>query len=146
MRKHNRPTRPAFAQAQGTTARERWHEWIVTLLANGVQQTRVATPFYDSERRQLRVGKILVKRFTQASDAQEILLMVFQEESWCRCIDDPLPVKDGQEVKQRLRTAVTNLNRRQWVPLLRFRVMNRGTGVAWEFLADNNGEAALRVD
>jgi len=139
---HHQATRAATAAA--TAATDPWLEWVKTVLANSTQQPTATTPFYDRELRELRVGPILVKRFTQASDAQEILLLVFQEENWGRCIDDPLPVKDEQEAKQRLRAAVYNLNRRQRVPLLHFRVIWRGTGVAWEFREAVRGVGACR--
>jgi hypothetical protein len=89
-------------------------------------------PCYDAERRELRFEGEVVKCFMQESDAQEVILMAFEEERWPRSIDDPLPVKEGQDRKQRLRMAVANLNRRQRVPLLHFSVVRQGTGVAWE--------------
>ena len=131
---HNHPTSQVTRRAALDAARERWHQYSQTVLVNGVEPD---TPFYDSELRQLWVGRTVVKRFTQASDAQEIILAVFEEENWPRSIDDPLPVKDDQESKQRLRMAVCNLNRRQLVPLLRFQVIQRGTGVAWQFREDS---------
>ena len=129
MSKHRHQATQAATTAADAHATDPWLEWVKTVLANTTQQPTATTPFYDRELRELRVGPILVKRFTQASDAQEILLLVFQEENWGRCIDDPLPVKDEQEAKHRLRAAVYNLNRRQRVPLLPFRVIRRGTGV-----------------
>jgi hypothetical protein len=91
------------------------------------------TPCYDAERREPRVGKRLVKRLTQESDAVEIILLAFQEENWPSILDDPLSGKHGQNAKERLRTVVKNLNRRQREPLLRFRVRRQGAAVAWEF-------------
>jgi hypothetical protein len=93
-------------------------------------------PRYEARLRELRVGEAVVKRFTQKSDGQEIILLAFQEEGWPQVIDDPLMVKDDQEAKQRLRRAVDNLNRRQRVPLLHFHVIRQGTAVAWEFRAE----------
>jgi hypothetical protein len=95
-------------------------------------------PVYNRVRRELRVGAFVVKCFTQGSDAQEVILASFQEQRWSRRIDDPLPGKAGQERKHRLRTAVTNLNRRQRVPTLQFRVIQQGTGVAWEYRQAND--------
>jgi len=91
------------------------------------------TPCYDPERRELRVGDRIVKRVTQASDGQEIILLAFQEENWPGIIDDPLPGKQGQDAKERLRTTVKNLNRRQQERLLCFHVRRQGTAVTWEF-------------
>jgi hypothetical protein len=90
-------------------------------------------PFYDEDLHELRVGDRVVKCFTQESDAQEVIVKAFQEENWCQCIDDPLTGKAGQEPKERLRMAVANLNRRQRMLLLHFRVIRQGTGVGWEF-------------
>lgn len=91
------------------------------------------TPCYDAERRELRVGDRIIKCFTQKSDAQEIILQTFQELNWQPLIDDPLPGKHSQDAKERLRTTVKNLNRRQRLPLLCFRVRRQGTAVLWEF-------------
>lgn len=99
----------------------------------GGQRAPAETPIYDMGRRELRVGTIVVKCFTQRSDAQEIILASFQEENWRRSIDDPLPVKSNQDPRQRLRRAVDNLNRRQRAPLLHFQVIGQGTSVAWTF-------------
>ncbi len=101
------------------------------------------TPCYDEERRVLHVGGVLVKRFTQESDAQEIIVRTFQEDNWSWSIDDPLAGKDEQEPKQRLRMAVTNLNRRQRVSLLRFHVIRQGTGVAWEYRKTSDSRATV---
>lgn len=107
----------------------------------GNRKAEAATPFYDSDLRELRLGTLVVKCFTQASDAQEVIVASFQEERWRRAIDDPLPIKDGQDPKKRLRRAVDNLNRRQRVRSLRFQVVHQGTGIAWRFLEDSDGRA-----
>ena len=89
-------------------------------------------PYYDADRRELRVGKRLVKRLTQTSDAQELILLAFQEEHWPYRIDDPLRIKDERDPKRRLATTVANLNRRQREPLIQFGVTCQGTAVTWE--------------
>jgi hypothetical protein len=106
-------------------------------------EERGGSPFYDPERRELRVGRQVIKRFTQESDAQETIVSAFQEDNWSGCIDDPLPGKEDQDPKQRLRTTVANLNRRQRVPLLHFSVIRQGTGVAWEFRDESDSRATL---
>lgn len=100
-------------------------------------------PSFNATLRELRVGALVVKRFTQQSDAQELIVMAFQEEGWSPAIDDPLTGKVEQDPKQRLRRAVDNLNRRQRVPLLQFRVIYQGTGVAWEFRDGSDGRATI---
>lgn len=106
-----------------------------------VSSIQTNTPCYETRMRELRVGAVIVKRFRQRSDAQEIILLAFQEENWPRCIDDPLSRKVDQDAQERLRRAVDNLNRRQRVPLLHFRVLREGTGVSWEFLEESGATA-----
>lgn len=103
---------------------------------NGRQKKRRISngkPCFEAASRELRFGSMVLKRFQQESDAAEIILLAFEEENWSPRIDDPLPVKDGQEPKQRLRTTITNLNRRLREPLLRFHVLRQATAVSWEF-------------
>lgn len=141
MKKHSHQAPRAAATTPGTAATQDWIKWMRTALANVAKSAPTTMmPFYDSELRELRVATIVVKRFTQASDAQEIILTVLQEQDWCRSIDDPVPVKDDQVAKQRLRMAVANLNRRQRVPLLHFSVIRQGTGVACQFRDDGDGD------
>jgi hypothetical protein len=140
MKKHDNPvlrTSAKLARARRNRPQERGKLFS----AKGRQQATAETLFYDNDRRELRLGTIVVKCFTQGSDAQEIILASFQEENWCRNIDDPLPVKHNQDPPQRLRRAVDNLNRRQRAPLLHFQVIRQGTGVAWTFLEDSDGRA-----
>lgn len=96
MKKHCQQAPRNSATMATTAATEHWMEWMKTALSSSAKPTTTTTPSYDSDLRELRVGSILVKRFTQASDAQEVILAAFQEENWCRCIDDPPPVKDDQ--------------------------------------------------
>lgn len=140
MKKHGSPVLRTSAKPAGAR-RNRSQVGRELASAKARQQARAERPFYDNDRRELRVGTVVVKCFTQRSDAQEIILASFQEENWCRCIDDPLSRKAGQDAKQRLRTAVANLNRRQRVLLLHFEVIRQGTGVAWRLLADSDSRA-----
>jgi hypothetical protein len=78
-----RTPRRASAKTAHTAGKELWQERSKPVLANGSQHTTAITPYYDSERRELRVGTIVLKCFTQGSDAQEIILASFQEENWC---------------------------------------------------------------
>lgn len=140
MKKHSNPV-PRTSAKTAHARRNRPEERRKHFSAKPRQGAPAQTPFYDNDRRELRVGTIAVKCFTQGSDAQEIILASFQEESWCRSIDDPLPVKNNQDPQQRVRRAVDNLNRRQRAPLLHFQVIRQGTGVAWRFLEDSDGSA-----
>jgi hypothetical protein len=133
MRRHAQRGRPASAKTLRTSRRPQPARQLAPISANGREHCSRPTPCYDSARRELRVGDIVVKRFTQRSDAQEMILQAFEEENRCEVIDDPLPGKKGQDARQRLRTAIANLNRRHRAPLLQFRVRRLGTAVAWEF-------------
>jgi hypothetical protein len=133
MRKHGKRGRKASAKTVRSSTAD-------SSRSRG-KPSAASRPCYDRKHRELRVGSIVVKWFTQASDAQEIVLTAFQEQRWPRTIDDPLPGKEGQERKQRLRTAVANLKRRQRVPMLRFRVLRQGTAIAWEFRQASDSRA-----
>ncbi len=132
MKKLGNPV-PRTAAEAARVRRKRPQKPSTFLSTEGRQRATAEIPFYDKDRRELRVGTMVVKCFTQRSDAQEIILASFQEENWCQSIDDPLPVKNNQDPPQRLRRAVDNLNRRQRVSLLHFQVIRQGTGVAWTF-------------
>src|SRR5262249_31861554 len=65
-------------------------------------QAAKLVPRWDGERRELWVGNVLVKRFTQPADNQELLLAAFEEEGWPPCLDDPLPPQGDLDPKRRL--------------------------------------------
>jgi hypothetical protein len=48
-------------------------------------------PVFDVERRELRVGDVVVKRFRQPTPDQETMLLAFEEAGWPVRIDGPLP-------------------------------------------------------
>ena len=48
------------------------------------------TPTWDSDRQQLRVGRVIVKEFKVPAANQEAILAAFQEEGWVPRIDDPV--------------------------------------------------------
>jgi hypothetical protein len=140
MNKQGNPA-PRTAGKSARARRNRPPERNTSISAKDRQRATAETPIYAIDRRELRVGTIIVKCFTQRSDAQEIILASFQEENWCPNIDDPLPVKHNQDPQQRLRRAVDNLNRRQRTRLLHFQVIRQGTGVAWRFLENSDARA-----
>jgi hypothetical protein len=73
MKKHDNPvlrTSAKLARARRNRPQERGKLFS----AKGRQQATAETPFYDNDRRELRLGTIVVKCFTQGSDAQEIIL------------------------------------------------------------------------
>jgi hypothetical protein len=99
----------------------------------GNGEPHVATPTWDSDRQQLRVGRIIVKEFKVPAANQEAILAAFQEEGWCPRIDDPLAPKLNQDSKRRLHDTINSLNRNQKHALIRFLGDGKGEGVRWNF-------------
>jgi hypothetical protein len=91
-----------------------------------------AKPRWDSQLRQLWLGKDLVKWFRVPAGNQEAILAAFQEEGWPSQIDDPLPPRPGMDPKERLHAAIRRLNGSQKRKLIRFRGAGTGMGVCWE--------------
>jgi len=89
-------------------------------------------PIWDIERRELRIGKLLVKQFRLPSPNQERVLCAFEEEGWPARIDDPLPRVPNLEPKRRLHDTIKSLNRHQKNATLRFMGDGSGEGVLWE--------------
>lgn len=89
-------------------------------------------PTWDGERKELRMGGILVKRFRWPAPNQETILTVFEEEGWPPRIDDPLPPAPDVEPKRRLHDTIKCLNRNQDHRVLRFRGDGTGEGVVWD--------------
>jgi hypothetical protein len=88
-------------------------------------------PVWDADRRELRLGKLVVKRFRQPAENQELILAAFEEDGWPPRIDNPLASDGDTDAVDRLHDAVKKLNR-QAKRLIRFRSDGRGTGVLWE--------------
>lgn len=89
-------------------------------------------PSWDLSRRELSLGGRVIKRFRVPAQNQEGLLTAFEEESWPRHIDDPLPGIRDIDRRTRLHDAINRLNRCQTHRLLRFRGDGNGTGLFWE--------------
>jgi hypothetical protein len=90
------------------------------------------SPHWDGERRELRLGGILVKQFKLPSPNQETILAAYEEEGWPPRIDDPLPQISGLNPKRRLHDTIKSLNRNQKSGGLRFMGDGSGEGVLWE--------------
>lgn len=88
-----------------------------------------------SQRRELRVGGELVKKFRQPADVQETILTAFAEQGWPPRIDDPLPPIPGRDQKQRLRETISKLNRGHRCRRIRFYSDGRGQGICYELIA-----------
>lgn len=103
---------------------------ILPQLTNGHAATMA--PRWDRNRRELRVGAQLVRRFTIPRPLVESILTAFEEEHWPRCIAAPL---NGRAI-ERMDAVVQELNRGQRSPLVRFVGDERGHAVSWEFFAE----------
>jgi hypothetical protein len=103
-------------------------------------EAHAATPTWDSDRQQLRVGRVIVKEFKVPAANQEAILAAFQEEGWCPRIDDPLAPKLNQDSKRRLHDTINSLNRNQKHALIRFLGDGKGEGVRWGFVEPHHNE------
>ena len=110
------------------------------LHATGNGEAHVTTPTWDSDRQQLRVGRVIVKEFKVPAANQEAILAAFQEEAWCPRIDDPLAPKLNQDSKRRLHDTINSLNRNQKHALIRFLGDGKGEGVRWGFVEQRPNE------
>jgi hypothetical protein len=104
------------------------------------QPLKAATPAWDRDRQELRVGDLVVKRFKAPAANQETILAAFQEERWPPRIDDPLPPSPDLEPKRRLHDTINSLNRNQKKQLLRFFGDGSGMGIRWEFVGEVTSE------
>ncbi len=92
-------------------------------------------PCWDRNRRTLRLGDKIVKRFRVPSPSQEAILVAFEEEGWPAAIYDPLPPHPLQNSKRRLRATLQSLNGGQTHRLVRFRGDGSGERIVWELTA-----------
>jgi hypothetical protein len=94
--------------------------------------TAAMKPCWNSMRRQLCLGDIVVKHFRVPAAMQQLILSAFEEECWPEHIDDPLPGSGDIDTHTRLHDTIHRLNGHQTNRLLRFRGNGNGTGVCWE--------------
>jgi len=95
----------------------------------------VKKPQWDQDRRQFRLGALIIKEFKLPAVNQETVLTAFEEEGWPPFIDDPLPPLAGIEPKRRLHDTIKNLNRHQKAHVVRFMGDGTGQGIRWELMA-----------
>lgn len=93
-------------------------------------------PVWDRERRELRVGKTLVKRFRWPAENQECVLDAFQDNGWPDHLANPLEPRPGICPKRRLHDTLKCLNRKQLNEAIKFRGDGTGLGVLLEFNID----------
>lgn len=91
-------------------------------------------PTWDSERRELRFDRAIVKHFKWIAINQQAVLGAFEDDGWPPRIDDPLPPRDDQDPKRRLADTIKCLNRKQRHAVLHFRGDGTGEGVIWELV------------
>ena len=103
-----------------------------------------SVPTWDSERRELRINEITVKRFKWTAANPEAILAAFEEEGWPDRIDDPLPPKPEQDSKRRLSDTIKCLNRKQINQLIHFRGDATGEGVTWELVEQDGSNEKSR--
>jgi hypothetical protein len=120
------------------------------LLLSTVIPSSAHKPNWDRDRRELRFGPLVMKRFTQPASVQETILASFEEEGWPERIDDPLRPSPDQDAVCRLRSAVNNLNRGLHCPFFRFGICGLGTAIYWRVTgptgaARNGGASDERV-
>jgi hypothetical protein len=91
-------------------------------------------PIWDCHLRELRVDKLVIKRFRQRAGNQVTVLVSFQELRWCRRIDDPLGGNSDSDPKRRLRDTVFALNRNHITRnVIVFEADGTGTGIIWKW-------------
>ena len=93
-------------------------------------------PIWDTQRRELRIGNVVIKRFKWPASNQEQVLRAFQEEGWPSQIDDPLPPDPKICPKRRLHDTIKCLNRRRVNSAIKFRGDGTGQGVILEIRRD----------
>ena len=89
-------------------------------------------PVWDRERRELRFGDIVVKRFKWPAENQELVLDAFEDLGWPTRIDNPLKEHPTICPKRRLHDTLKCLNRKQVNALIKFRGDGTGLGVLLE--------------
>lgn len=94
-------------------------------------------PVWDRERRELRIGQKVVKRFRWPAENQERVLDAFEDNGWPSHIADPLEKHPKICQKRRLHDTIKCLNRKQLHEVIKFRGDGTGLGVLLEIVRDN---------
>jgi hypothetical protein len=102
-------------------------------LLHELSGNHIRTPQWLSDRRELWVGNVVVKRFRRPAPNQETVLAAFQEEGWPVRIDDPLTRQPDRDAIQCLHDTINHLNRNRSSPLIHFAGDGTGRGIRWRF-------------
>lgn len=119
------PTESASPRGGQTALRQ--NETPATHSGNG-STAAACKPCWNSTRRELCLGDMVVKRFRVPAQVQQLILSAFEEECWPEHILDPLPGSSDIDPHTRLHDAIRRFNGHQTQCLLRLRV--RATGPA----------------
>jgi hypothetical protein len=105
-------------------------------------------PKWDSDRRELSLNGVILKRFRRTAPNQERLLQAFEEDGWPHEMDDPLPRTNGVLPGERLRETIKRLNRSVTPGLIRFGGDGSGERVVWRHLGGTvaSGRFVKRLD
>ncbi|MFK7766069.1 MAG: hypothetical protein AB8B55_02420 [Mariniblastus sp.] len=93
-------------------------------------------PVWDRQRRELRLGDVVVKRFKWPAENQERVLNAFEDLGWPNHIEDPLVEHPTICAKRRLHDTLKCLNRKQIREMIKFRGDGTGRGVRLEINLD----------
>jgi hypothetical protein len=147
-------TAPAITQGTASAAAT-GHLFLTDAGADAVHSVRAAAaaadawpplrPRWDPHRRELWLGKTLIKRFKRSAPNQELFLTAFQESGWPTSLDDPLPPEPGTDQRSRLQDTIKSLNRRRLHPRLHFCLDGTGEGARWEVVRSRRKAAARRT-
>jgi hypothetical protein len=104
-------------------------------------------PHWDGRRRELRFGRIIVKRFRNTAPNQESILSAFEASGWPDDIDDPLPApRSGGGSAPRLQHTIRRLNQTLQHPLIRFEGDAKSGRVGWRYVGQSSESRSMRED
>ncbi len=102
------------------------------LLGSAGRSHQISKPIWDRDRRELRFGDTVVKRFKWPAENQELVLNAFQDLGWPIRVENPLAAHPSICPKRRLHDTLKCLNRKQVNELIKFRGDGTGLGVLLE--------------
>lgn len=103
-------------------------------------------PHWDGGRRELRFGRIVVKRFRNTAPNQERILSAFEASGWPDDINNPLPTPCNGSPAPRLLHTIRRLNQTLQHPLIRFEGDVKGGRVGWRYVGHGNGLPSEQED